>query len=93
MAAIVFPQSSTVAPPVRRLRVRGDWSDTGPEARPHAGAEMSQGQVTQGSTPSQPFIRPLSCQINRSYSWLNRATCIALRLKYYVPFVTNFEFI
>lgn len=32
--------SDTSPPPVRRLRLRGDWSDTGPEARPER--EMAQ---------------------------------------------------
>lgn len=26
----------TCSPPVRRLRLRGDWSDTGPDARPES---------------------------------------------------------
>jgi hypothetical protein len=28
--------SSKSAPPVKRLRLRGDWSDTGPNARPES---------------------------------------------------------
>lgn len=37
-------------PPVRRLRLRGDWSDTGPEARPER--EMAQ-RVTVGQARPQ----------------------------------------
>ena len=29
-----LPPSNEVPPPMKRLRLRGDWSDTGPEARP-----------------------------------------------------------
>ena len=29
------------APPIKRLRLRGDWSDTGPEARPESQSESS----------------------------------------------------
>lgn len=33
----VFPQLRQ--PPVKRLRLRGDWSDTGPRARPESERE------------------------------------------------------
>ena len=29
-----LPASNEIPPPMKRLRLRGDWSDTGPEARP-----------------------------------------------------------
>lgn len=35
---------STGLPPVRRLRLRGDWSDTGPDARPEREAGTSAGR-------------------------------------------------
>ena len=31
---ITFSSTSSFTPPIKRLRLRGDWSDTGPEARP-----------------------------------------------------------
>lgn len=31
-------------PPVRRLRLRGDWSDTGPDARPERDAGRNTGE-------------------------------------------------
>lgn len=31
-------------PPVRRLRLRGDWSDTGPDARPERDGSTSVGK-------------------------------------------------
>lgn len=31
-------------PPVRRLRLRGDWSDTGPDARPERDVNQSVGK-------------------------------------------------
>lgn len=39
----VFPQLRQ--PPVKRLRLRGDWSDTGPRARPESERERD-GKIT-----------------------------------------------
>lgn len=36
---------SSGLPPVRRLRLRGDWSDTGPDARPEREAGSSSGGI------------------------------------------------
>lgn len=33
-------------PPVRRLRLRGDWSDTGPDARPERDASTTYSEET-----------------------------------------------
>lgn len=35
---------SSGLPPVRRLRLRGDWSDTGPDARPERDAGRNTGK-------------------------------------------------
>lgn len=36
---------SSGLPPVRRLRLRGDWSDTGPDARPEREAGSGTGRI------------------------------------------------
>ncbi|XP_049786916.1 DDB1- and CUL4-associated factor 6-like isoform X1 [Schistocerca cancellata] len=56
-------------PPVRRLRLRGDWSDTGPDARPEReggrrGAEVAQARPTLHATLMQRMTDVLSRMLN-----------------------------
>ena len=41
-------------PPIKRLRLRGDWSDTGPNARPDTSARSPEGGHSSGDQP-QPL--------------------------------------
>lgn len=45
MSNFVSSSSSKKPPPVKKLRLRGDWSDTGPEARPEAEGAQSEGRT------------------------------------------------
>ena len=49
------PAPAAARPPVKRLRLRGDWSDTGPEARPERLAQVA---GSEGETQEQPPPRP-----------------------------------
>nr|CAD7196113.1 unnamed protein product [Timema douglasi] len=56
-------------PPVRRLRLRGDWSDTGPNARPEReggrrGGEIAQARPTLHATLMQRMTDVLSRMLN-----------------------------
>ncbi|KAG1666275.1 DDB1- and CUL4-associated factor 6 [Nymphon striatum] len=59
------PSSASAPPPIKKLRVRGDWSDTGPSARPESEIE---------TIPEDPQInRPFrSAVIDRMSDVLNR---------------------
>ncbi|KAJ8676672.1 hypothetical protein QAD02_012459 [Eretmocerus hayati] len=63
-----FPPRSTQ--PVRRLRLRGDWSDTGPDARPereggrHNGTEIAQARPVLHTSLMQRMTDVLSRMLN-----------------------------
>ncbi|KAL1139560.1 hypothetical protein AAG570_006542, partial [Ranatra chinensis] len=58
--------TTSSAAPVRRLRLRGDWSDTGPDARPQNESTSSRGQArpTLHSTLMQRMTDVLSRMLN-----------------------------
>lgn len=49
----MFPQLRQ--PPVKRLRLRGDWSDTGPRARPESERERD-GKLTVESATTDMYV-------------------------------------
>lgn len=72
-AATADDESTSRAPPVKRLRLRGDWSDTGPTARPErdrttAGETPS---TSQAEGPAQP-VRSRAAIMNRMSELLTR---------------------
>ncbi|XP_014229995.1 DDB1- and CUL4-associated factor 6-like isoform X1 [Trichogramma pretiosum] len=62
--------SAQPSQPVRRLRLRGDWSDTGPDARPerdggrHTGAEIAQARPVLHTSLMQRMTDVLSRMLN-----------------------------
>lgn len=46
------------APPVKRLRLRGDWSDTGPGARPERERQTNNTAAGEGNNEAQPAGAP-----------------------------------
>lgn len=59
--------SSEDLPPVKRLRLRGDWSDTGPQSRPEADEEVS---------PENNLMQRMSELFSR---WIEDAMAASLR--------------
>lgn len=51
----MFPQLRQ--PPVKRLRLRGDWSDTGPRARPESERERDGKLAVESATAVAQLVR------------------------------------
>ncbi|KAL4233161.1 DDB1- and CUL4-associated factor 6 [Mactra antiquata] len=49
-------ENSSRAPPVKRLRLRGDWSDTGPGARPERERQTGSSEASGGNHENQPAV-------------------------------------
>ncbi|XP_065351883.1 DDB1- and CUL4-associated factor 6-like [Cloeon dipterum] len=56
--------NSKSAPPIKRLRLRGDWSDTGPNARPESEEQISQVRPTLQATLMQRMTDVLARMLN-----------------------------
>ncbi|XP_059490940.1 DDB1- and CUL4-associated factor 6-like isoform X2 [Neocloeon triangulifer] len=56
--------SSKSAPPIKRLRLRGDWSDTGPNARPESEEQIAQVRPTLQATLMQRMTDVLARMLN-----------------------------
>lgn len=66
----IVPQENKEKPVVKRVRVRGDWSDTGPHARPESEQVHTSGGSNQsyGAASRTDFILLLSHAVARLYN-------------------------
>ncbi|XP_021359430.1 collagen alpha-2(I) chain-like isoform X2 [Mizuhopecten yessoensis] len=66
-ATEALEESAVGHPPIKRLRLRGDWSDTGPNARPES-ERQAQGTAEQRRSPHTSIMQRMSDMLTR---WLD----------------------
>ncbi|XP_060063291.1 DDB1- and CUL4-associated factor 6-like [Ylistrum balloti] len=66
-ATEALEESAAGHPPIKRLRLRGDWSDTGPNARPES-ERQAQGTAEQRRSPHTSIMQRMSDMLTR---WLD----------------------